>query len=94
VIGPPILNTGGWPRFNDLDFIDTKVAESISLQQFPWKYRETEGAPGSGVWYLGLGVILFFALWQSSPPSETHSYEVGLSGTGWVAMKSEINLFS
>jgi len=37
-----------------------ETAERISLSHVPWKLSEAEGAPGSGVWCLGLGLAASF----------------------------------
>jgi len=47
---------GTWPVLSAAKFLDLRETERTSLEQFPWKHRNAEGAPGSSR-NMGLGVL-------------------------------------
>src|ERR1700676_2408147 len=56
---PGLCAVGGWPGLNAFDIVDMEPVRGYHFSNSR-ESRETEGAPGSVFWYLGLGAGISF----------------------------------
>ena len=77
-----------------LKWVDMEVAERRSLRHFSRKYRETEGAPGSGLGNLGLA---FACRLKTLSTERDSSIETGvpqqISGMKWRDTRTASPIF-